>query len=151
MKVEYNELSSKADEIMNSGRDSENADKYKNNMNAIKNVKVDKDTNTITVTLNDTAMQKYSSSVDSSGEHAYYSLLIDVGVPRDSLVTGADAGQKYYELTEEDKNNSEKWGASETEVIVWLYAEDEKSIVDFVTKTGEHLYFTVIVEGYEEA
>ena len=127
-------------------KDDSNKEQYETNMNAIQNVSVDSTTNTITVKVNEN-MKKYSAT---QGNHAYYTLLIDVGVPRENLETGRDKGQKYYELTENDITASEAYGASSTEVLVWLYAEDTESIVDFVTKTGEHYFFTIKVVGYQE-
>ena len=127
-------------------------EKYKANMEAIGDVTVDKKTNTITVNIKD-KMETYTSSKDTGAkgtEHAYYSLLIDVGVSRNSLKVGAKDGQKYYALEDDDIKASEALGASETEVLVWLYADKEESIIDFVTEDGQHLYFTVKVVGYEE-
>ena len=122
----------------------QNKEAYEENMDAV-TATVDSKTNTITVTVNK-PMNEYEAGKNSNKKHAYYSLLVDVGIPRDDIKTGEGT---YYIVTEDDIKNSASWGASDTEVIVWLEADTPEMILDFTNaKTGEKYYFTVKVVNY---
>ena len=116
----------------------------KSNMEHVDKVEVDENTNTITVTVDVESMTAYT--VDG-GSHKCYGLVIDTGIPREFLASGS----RYDIDSGKEKEFSETLKLKGTEILVYLYAEDETTIVSFVdTRTGEEHFYTINVKPSED-
>ena len=143
-KLDSETLSSKKIDTKNITSSDSNLD---TNLSAVKSVTVDKATNTITVDIDKSKeMNKYS--VPTGGEHYWYAIIIDTGIPLESIQSGSrydidNGGELNY-----NKQLKQEGKIKDTEFLIYLSAEDPETIVSFIdSRTGDEHFYTVKVNN----